>query len=69
MSEQYVVVSSPIWNGDLVAEGYQSAPLQWEDAIDLVRRITDEAVIVEEGANVPLYWAAQCEDEFCVYEM
>ena len=55
MFEQYVVVSSPIWNGDLIGSGYLSEPMSWDDAVSLLDRSIVESAIVHHNDSVPLY--------------
>ncbi len=56
MFEQYVVVSSPIWNGNLIDSGYLSEPMSWDDAVSLLDRSIVEAAIVHHNDSIPLYW-------------
>ena len=75
MSEQYVVVSSPIWNGDLIDGGYSSQPLSWDRAVGILNCSMVEAVIVAKGDNEvlayheqsPFYYPDETPEEFAAY--
>ena len=60
MSEElFIVVSSPIWNGDLVAAGYCSQPVSWDRAVGILNASMVEAVIVSPGGNEVLAYHEQ----------
>ena len=72
--ELFVVVSSPIWNGDLIDGGYSSQPVSWDRAVRILNASMVEAVIVAKGGNEVLAYHEQSRfyhdetpEEFAAY--
>ncbi len=75
MSEElFIVVSSPIWNGDLIDSGYLSEPMSWDRAVGILNASMVEAVIVSPGGNDVLayheqspFYYDETPEEFAAY--
>lgn len=75
MSEElFIVVSSPIWNGDLIDSGYLSEPMSWDRAVGIINSSMVEAVIVANGGNEVLthheqsrFYYDEILEEFAAY--